>query len=131
MRDWSWRGLMPVSRLKPGAARRTGLRRSLLVAAAALAAISSAAQAVTTIAQKIAVPAYFVPGVPGNFWTPMTSSAPAVGLAVANVLNGPDFAVKSEYQSAIQAAHNAGIKVLGYVDTGYYGTTGLTTEIAW
>jgi hypothetical protein len=105
------------------------LRSSLLVVAAALATISGAAQAVTTIAQKIAVPAYFVPGIPGTFWTPLTSSTPAVGVAVANVLNGPDFEAKSAYQSAIQAAHNAGIKVLGYVDTGYYGTTGLTTRL--
>jgi hypothetical protein len=129
MRDLRWRGFLPVPLLWPGRQRKGWLRQSLLVTAAALATICGAAQASTTIAQKIAVPAYFVPGIPGTLWTPLTSSTPAVGIAVANVLNGPDFEAKTPYQSAIQAAHNAGIKVLGYVDTGYYGTTGLTTRL--
>lgn len=109
--------------------QKVWLRKSLLVATAGLLAVASTAQAVTTIAQKIAVPAYFTPAGSPNYWPPLTSSAPAVGLAVANVLNGPDYVAKTEYQSAIQAAHNAGIKVLGYVDSGYYGTTGLTTRL--
>jgi hypothetical protein len=129
MRHLSWRGSLSVPLQWPGEQRKSWLRKSLLITAAALATICGAAQGSTSIAQKIAVPAYFVPGIPGTFWTPLTSSTPAVGIAVANVLNGPDFEAKSSYQSAIQAAHNAGIKVLGYVDTGYYGTTGLTTRL--
>lgn len=89
-----------------------------------LGAVSS--QATTTIAQHIAVPSYFVPGA---LWTQMNDATPAVGIAVANLVNGPDYVFHSDVAAAIQAAHNAGIKVLGYVDTGYFGTTGLTTRL--
>jgi hypothetical protein len=54
-----------------------------------------------TIAQKIAVPAYFVPG---PFWTQLTTSAPYVGIAVANVSNGPDYQARADYKAAIRAA---------------------------
>jgi chitodextrinase len=82
-----------------------------------------------TIAQKIAVPSYFVPG---PFWTQLNQSSPYVGIAVANVVNGPDYLANpdgKDYKSAIQASSAAGIKVLGYVRTGYFGTTGFTTRL--
>lgn len=132
MRDLSWKHYLPASRqgeVQTRGQRPSWLHRSLTAATIALAAFAGAAQAVTTIAQKIAVPAYFTPLASPNYWTPLTNSAPAVGLAVANVLNGPNFEAIGAYATAIQAAHNAGIKVLGYVDTGYYGTTGLTTRL--
>lgn len=118
---------LPACAVSRKAQRRSWLGRSAVAAAACFATLAGgAAYAVTTIAQKIAVPAYFVPSA---LWTQLNNSTPAVGLAVANVLNGPDYASIPAYASAIQAAHNAGIKVLGYVDTGYYGTTGLKTRL--
>jgi chitodextrinase len=79
-----------------------------------------------TIAQKIAVPAYFVPGV---FWPQLEQSAPYVGIAVANVENGPDYQPHYSYTNAIRQTSAAGIKVLGYVRTGYFSTTGFTTRL--
>src|SRR3954453_8284048 len=79
-----------------------------------------------TVAQKIAIPSYFVPG---PFWTQMTNSAQYVGIAVANVSNGPDYQPTPEYKAAIRAATAAGIKVLGYVRTGYFGNTGFSTRL--
>jgi len=81
-----------------------------------------------TIAQKIADPAYFVPG---PLWTQLQQSTPYVGIAVANVVNGPDYLPDPNYASTIQATTTtaSGIKVLGYVRTGYFGSTGLTTRL--
>ena len=78
------------------------------------------------IAQKIADPAYFVPG---PLWDQLDQSTPSVGIAVANVINGPDYQANADYATAIQAASAAGIKVLGYVRTGYLGSTGLATRL--
>ncbi len=79
-----------------------------------------------TIAQKIANPSYFVPG---PFWTQLNQTTPAGGIAVANVINGPDYQAYPDYASTIQAASASGVKVLGYVRTGYLGTTGITTRL--
>jgi Spherulation-specific family 4 len=75
--------------------------------------------------QQIAIPSYFYPG---SKWTQLDQSAPTTGIAVANPDSGPGQGFDSAYASAIQAAHNAGIKVIGYVDTGYFGTTGNETR---
>ena len=72
------------------------------------------------IAQRVADPAYFYPG---TLWTELDTATPSVGIAVANVSNGPDYISNSDYVTAIQQASWAGIKVLGYVDTGYFGGT--------
>jgi hypothetical protein len=75
--------------------------------------------------QHIAVPAYFYPG---SYWTQLNQSRPGVGIAIANPASGPGSAADANYAGAIRAASNAGIKVIGYVDTGYFGTTGRTTQ---
>ncbi len=77
------------------------------------------------VAQSIGVPAYFypTPGASPNYWTEVTQTTPKVGFVVANVSNGPNFGVDPNYSAAIAATHNAGTKVLGYVDTGYFGGT--------
>lgn len=103
-------------------------KRALAALATALTLAATAADADTTIAQKVAVPAYFHPLDPLDPWDRLAASTSAVGLAVANVLNGPSYPESPDYASVIQATHNAGIKVIGYVDTGYMGTTGLTTR---
>ncbi|MDI5971103.1 spherulation-specific family 4 protein [Streptomyces sp. SL13] len=75
--------------------------------------------------QQIAVPAYFDPG---QKWDTLTQGAGTVGLAVANPDSGPGQDFDSGYADAIRSAHDAGVKVLGYVDTGYFGTSGRETR---
>lgn len=81
-------------------------------------------------AQHVGVPAYFDPSAsPGSsYWTQLDQSGAAGGIAIANPDNGPATAFDQSYADAIQAASAAGIKVIGYVDTGYFGTTGRTTR---
>lgn len=105
------------------------LTRTVLSAAVAvtLAAVPAAAtaghqDAATT---HVAVPAYFYPG---QYWTQLDDAAPTVGLAVANPDSGPGSALNTDYATAISNAHHAGVRVIGYVDTGYFGTTGRTTR---
>lgn len=116
--------------------QRKGMRRILTLPAAVLAAIglafavSATPAAATPSVQHLAVPAYFYPGgSPGSgYWTQLDQAGGAVGIATANPDNGPGSAFDQGYANAIQAAHNAGEKVIGYVDTGYFGTTGRTTR---
>lgn len=75
----------------------------------------------TTIAQHTADPAYFYPGNSPDLWPQLSQTNPITGIAIANVSNGPNIISDSNYATAIQQAHNAGVKVLGYVDTGYFG----------
>jgi len=123
------------ARLRP---RRRGqvARRAeaaVVAAAAALAltvfsALSGQADAAAGV-QHLAVPAYFDPSGSGSgFWTQIDQAGSGVGIAVANPSNGPGSAAQSGYASAVHAAAAAGVKVLGYVDTGYFGTTGRTTR---
>lgn len=80
--------------------------------------------------QHLAVPAYFNPGggSGSTYWTQLDQGAPTVGISVANPNSGPGTAFDQSYANAVQAAAQAGIKVIGYVDTGYFGTTGRTTR---
>ena len=118
-------------------AARLGLHRlaaaAAVVAAAALGAAFLApatAQAQSTTVQHVGVPAYFNPDAsPGStYWTQLDQSSPSGGVAIANPNSGPGSAFDQGYATAIQAATSAGIKVIGYVDTGYFGTTGRTTR---
>ena len=101
------------------------LTRALASAAAAvgLAAVPTAAIACHrhVAGMRLAVPAYFYPG---QYWTQLGDAAPTVGLAVANPNSGPGSALNTDYATAISNARHAGVKVIGYVDTGYFGTTG-------
>jgi chitodextrinase len=93
-------------------------------------ATGRAATANTATVQQIGVPAYFNPNAsPGSgYWTQLDQGSPAVGVAIANPNNGPGAAFDQGYANAVQAASSAGVKVIGYVDTGYFGTTGRTTR---
>lgn len=83
-----------------------------------------------TISQQIAVPSYIHPNASPEDWFRLSNSSPgAVGIAVANVINGPDYTPASEWTSVIHATHANGVKVVGYVDTGYLGTTGQRTRL--
>ncbi|MEV4416962.1 spherulation-specific family 4 protein [Catellatospora sp. NPDC049609] len=79
-------------------------------------------------AQQLAVPAYFYPGGDGAaLWQQL--NVPGVGIAVANPFSGPGKTRDPNYAAAISAAKAAGVRVLGYVATGYLGTTGRATRL--
>ncbi len=83
-----------------------------------------------TIAQQVAVPAYVNPLADPDAWLRLDSSDPSsLGFAVVNVINGPDYAPLDEWTKAIQEASAKGVKLVGYVDTGYLGTTGQRTRL--
>ena len=89
-----------------------------------------AAQAVPDIAQKVAVPAYINPLLDPGAWAQLATASPAaMGFAVANVINGPDYTPLDEWSQVIQSVSASGVKVVGYVDTGYLGTTGQRTRL--
>ncbi|WP_411120098.1 spherulation-specific family 4 protein [Streptomyces sp. 058-1L] len=71
------------------------------------------------------MPAYFYPGAT---WEQLTGSGPGVGLAVANPHNGPGTNENEQYTETIKKANAAGAGVIGYVSTGYFGTSGTKTR---
>jgi hypothetical protein len=96
--------------------------------------VPKAAATGTTIKQRIGIPAYFPPATSSD-WGPNGSGGyktftTAGGFAIANVINGPDYAadVNYDYSGTMAAMQTAGTKVIGYVDTGYFGTTGQKTR---
>ncbi len=94
------------------------------------APVVDAATSAPAGSQQIAIPSYIHPGADPAAWDRLIGSDPGkVGIAVANVLNGPDIERKDEWASVMRRAHDAGIKVLGYVDTGYFGGTGMRTRL--
>ncbi|MEU1294824.1 spherulation-specific family 4 protein [Streptomyces sp. NPDC005840] len=113
---------------RPSPSAVTGVLLALTAAWAVTAAPADAAPAAPqdtlAAAQKVSVPAYFAPGA---LWNRLGQGAGTVGLAVANPDSGPG-AGDAQYTSAITAAHNAGVTVIGYVRTGYFGSTGITTK---
>lgn len=82
------------------------------------------------ISQKLAVPAYVNPLADPDAWTRLGASEHgSLGFVVVNVINGPDYMPLDEWTSVIQNASANGVKLLGYVDTGYLGTTGQRTRL--
>jgi Spherulation-specific family 4 len=76
--------------------------------------------------QQIGIPAYVSPDLASGreAWLRLVQNVPTVGIAIANVDSSPGAAFNQNWASAIQRLHQAGATVIGYVDTGYYGTTG-------
>jgi hypothetical protein len=64
--------------------------------------------------QRIGVPAYFDPG-PG--WDDMVKAVPDVGLVILNLDSGPGESIDLRIGRQVVAARDAGLMVLGYVDT--------------
>ncbi|GAA4166438.1 hypothetical protein GCM10022286_31090 [Gryllotalpicola daejeonensis] len=71
------------------------------------------------IAQKLAAAAYISPT--DAAWPRLITTGPSLGFVVVNVSNGPGSAAVDSWKTVIDQAHAAGVKVLGYVDTGYLG----------
>ncbi|MFQ3562213.1 spherulation-specific family 4 protein [Streptomyces gramineus] len=107
-----------------GSRKKTNRRRLGIAAVAGCAAVAAVpalltvADGATKPSQAVAVPAYLYPGSGG--WT----SLEGAGLLVANPDSGPGDGRDATYAGAIKRAHDSGSKVIGYVDTGYFGTTG-------
>lgn len=73
------------------------------------------------------VPAYSYPS-PTTFWDAMTAGAPTVAYMIANPASGPGTTTDPNYTAAIANAQNAGIRILGYVPTGFAATATATVE---
>ena len=102
----------------------------------ALLAATTAVLAVTTIAallphtasahtaggtQQMAVPAYFY--ATSSYWTQLQNAGPSsdgpVGIAVMNPNSGPGSRQNLDYVNTVNKTKAAGVKVFGYVYTGY------------
>jgi chitodextrinase len=105
------------------------IRRTLAIAVAlalgsglAGLATQSAAATVPDLGQHVAVPAYIPPS-DTTSWNSLNTATSQLGFIVVNVSNGPGSAVDPAWKSVIDAAHAHGTKVLGYVDSGYFGAS--------
>src|SRR4249919_115075 len=78
--------------------------------------------------QRQAVPAYFHPDDGAKDWS-VLAMASTVELVVANVCDGPGLVREEQWADALRGARAAGSHVVGYVDTGYLGLTGLGTRL--
>jgi len=76
--------------------------------------------------QRQAVPAYFHPDDGAEDWAQLASCG--VALVVANVADGPGMVREAPWARALSAVRASGSHVVGYVDTGYLGLTGLSTR---
>ncbi len=83
---------------------------------------AASADPIPALGQHVAVPAYIPPS-DTTAWNQLSTSNSQLGFVVANIANGPDTSPNTTWQSVIDATHNHGAKVLGYVDTGYFGFT--------
>jgi len=92
--------------------------------------VLTAHHAPVTITQKIGDLSYIDPTTDGPDWDRLIGSTVGkVGIVVVNVSSGPGDGPDPAWTSVIQREHATGTKVLGYVDTGYFGTTGLRTRL--
>ncbi|KAJ6073323.1 hypothetical protein N7467_011408 [Penicillium canescens] len=74
--------------------------------------------------QQIAIASYINPlGDPTSWERLLAYDTEKVSVLVANVMNGPDYAVDKSWKSVIDQAASQGKKILGYVRTGYLGVS--------
>ncbi len=76
--------------------------------------------------RRHAVPAYFHPKERVADWARLGTED--VGLVVANISNGPGIVREERWATAFGKVRASGCDVVGYVDTGYLGLTGLRTQ---
>ena len=115
------------------------MRRKLLAASFAclplVLAVNAAPAGAAATNQVIGVPAYFQMD-DDSSWSTLDSSG---GVAIVNEDNGPGTAFDPALATRIQAAKAAGLRVIGYVDTGWFGQSseqrqtrdGGTSESSW
>ncbi|MFE8979108.1 spherulation-specific family 4 protein [Streptomyces cyaneofuscatus] len=75
--------------------------------------------------QEVSVPAYFYPG---DTWEQLLRGGPGTGMTIANPHNGPGDERDPRYTEVLERAEAAGMDVIGYVSTGYFGTSGDRTR---
>lgn len=73
---------------------------------------------------KLVVPAYFQPGAQADLWQQLARQAEDVRQVVLNPASGPGDAPDHGFAAAAAMLREAGIAVLGYVDTNYGRRTG-------
>lgn len=88
---------------------------------------SPSAPVVTTKA-KTALPLYVYPYANEKNWEMALSAASGVDFIIANVYDGPDTEVKTNWTNMINKAVAKGIKVYGYVSTDYTRVNGGTVD---
>ncbi len=67
----------------------------------------------------LVVPAYFHPGIRPRQWQWLAEHAARIRLVILNVASGPGDGPQDAFRAAADLLHGAGIRVIGYVDTGY------------
>jgi len=67
----------------------------------------------------LVVPAYFHPAVSPQQWQWLAGHASRVRLVILNVASGPGSGRQDVFGTAVDLLHQAGVRVAGYVDTGY------------
>lgn len=79
--------------------------------------------------QQLAVPSYFDPAFDPQAWSSLARSTPGrVGVVVANVMVSENLLPQPAWVAALGEVRANGIEVVGYVDTGYLGLTGVRTR---
>lgn len=74
--------------------------------------------------QQLAIASYIDPLADPDAWTRLVGySANKVSVLVANVVNGPDSTINTNWKTVIDQAAASGKTVLGYVRTGYLGVS--------
>lgn len=68
---------------------------------------------------RLVVPAYFHPAARPEQWEWLASHPDRVRLVVLNVINGPGLRAEPQFQAVTDRLHEAGVGVIGYVDTNY------------
>ena len=69
----------------------------------------------------LVIPAYFQPGSDPSAWESMAASAAMIRAVILNVANGPGRAPSPPHLGSLALLRDAGVLVLGYVDTNYGG----------
>ena len=92
-----------------------GVALSALASAIVLHSTGTAAHALV-VQQHLAIPSYFWPGAS---WDAVIAHAGAIDIAVVNVDSGPGGARVTTFATTAAAARLRGIRVVGYVHTGY------------
>lgn len=78
----------------------------------------------SAMGQQIAIASYINPlGDPAAWSRLLQYDTGKVSVLVANVLNGPDYAVEPAWKDVIDKAAGSGKKIIGYVRTGYLGVS--------
>jgi hypothetical protein len=68
---------------------------------------------------RLVVPAYFHPSVRPGQWEWLAEHPERVKIVVLNVINGPGLRPEPAFQAVVGRLHDAGVAVIGYVDTNY------------